>query len=300
MDMDGDGDLEIIAGSVNSLVSIDVKSAGSSSGYWNMYRGNVERTGYYTMGDDESCTNAAGDVNEDGIVNILDIVQIANHVLGSSMLVDCALEAADMNGDGIINILDIVQIANAVLGGRGVDATSAEIERTDEALLLTADGYIGGVQMTLTHGSDFTIDLTDEALFSKLRTEGDETTLVVVVPENEEIFKYVGNFEITDIIVANSSSEVAVNMPSSFGLSAAYPNPFNPSTSINLYVPMEGNVNVQVYDLSGRIVSTLLSGVQAQGNYSLTWNASDQASGMYLVRAETAGNVAMQKILLLK
>ena len=102
------------------------------------------------------------------------------------------------------------------------------------------------------------------------------------------------------MIVANSSTEVPVSMPGKFALSAAYPNPFNPSTSISLHVPMESNVSVQVYDLSGRMVSTLLSGVQAQGDYSLIWNAQEQASGMYLVRAETAGSVAVQKILLLK
>jgi flagellar hook assembly protein FlgD len=122
----------------------------------------------------------------------------------------------------------------------------------------------------------------------------------VVVPENEEIFSYSGDFEITEMIVANSSTEVQVSMPVKFALSAAYPNPFNPSTSISLHVPMVSNVSVQVYDLSGRMISTLLSGVQAQGDYSLTWNAQEQASGMYLVRAETAGSVAVQKILLLK
>ena len=63
---------------------------------------------------------------------------------------------------------------------------------------------------------------------------------------------------------------------------------------------MESNVSVQIYDLSGRMISTLLSGVQAQGDYNLTWNAQEQASGMYLVRAESAGYVAVQKILLLK
>ena len=89
-------------------------------------------------------------------------------------------------------------------------------------------------------------------------------------------------------------------MPTAIGLSAAYPNPFNPSTSISLHMPMAGNVNVQVYDLSGRMISTLLSGVQEQGDYNLTWNASGQASGMYLVRAEVSGDVAVQKILLLK
>ena len=55
-----------------------------------------------------------------------------------------------------------------------------------------------------------------------------------------------------------------------------------------------------MYDLSGRMISTLLSGVQAQGDYNLTWNAQEQASGMYLIRAEMADQVAVQKILLLK
>ena len=119
------------------------------------------------------------------------------------------------------------------------------------------------------------------------------------MPESEEIFTYMGDFEITNIIVANSSSAVSVRMPSDLSLGAAYPNPFNPSTTIDLYVPMEGNVNVQVYDLSGRAVQTLLSGVQPQGDYNLTWNATDVASGMYLIRAEMAERTVVKKVLLL-
>jgi hypothetical protein len=299
MDMDDDGDLEILAGSVNSLVSIDVKSADNSDRYWSMYRGSAERTGYYNISGDESCTNDAGDVNEDGTINILDIVLVANAVLGGS-LSGCGGEAADMNGDGILKILDIVQVANVILGSRGVDATSAEIKKTDEALLLNANGYIGGVQMTLTHGPDFTIDLTDAALVSKFRTDGNKTTLIVVVPENEEIFTYSGDFEITGMIIANSHSEVKMSVPGKFGLNEAYPNPFNPSTSMNLHMPVKGIVNVHVYDLNGRVVQTLLSGVQSEGDYNITWNATQQSSGMYLIRAETAEQTAVQKVLLLK
>ena len=115
MDMDGDGDLEILGGSVNSLIALDVKSAGSSSGYWNMFRGNPHRTGYSTMSDDPDpeCGVELGDASGDGMINILDIVQVANYVLGTSTpTYPCA---ADMNMDGMVNILDIVQIANSIL-----------------------------------------------------------------------------------------------------------------------------------------------------------------------------------------
>ena len=91
-----------------------------------------------------------------------------------------------------------------------------------------------------------------------------------------------------------------MNVPRKFELKKAYPNPFNPSTSISLHMPMKGNVNVKVYDLNGRVVQTLLSGVQSEGDYNMIWNASGQSSGMYLIRAETEQQKAVQKVLLLK
>ena len=154
--------------------------------------------------------------------------------------------------------------------------------------------------MTLTHGSDFTIDLTKYALHADYRTEDNKTTLIVVVPETEEIFTYFGNFEITDMMIVNSHSEIKMSMPRKFELNQAYPNPFNPSTSISLHMPMKGNVNVGVYDLNGRVVETLLSGMQSEGDYNIIWNASRWSSGMYLIRAETEKQTAVQKVLLLK
>ena len=112
-DMDADGDLEIFAGSVNSFVGIDIKSSGSTDGYWRMYRGNSYRNGYYGMGDDSDCAVNVGDVTGDGIVNILDLVQVVNLILEiSTPAYECA---ADFTGDGTVNILDLVQIANYVL-----------------------------------------------------------------------------------------------------------------------------------------------------------------------------------------
>ena len=131
------------------------------------------------------------------------------------------------------------------------------------------------------------------------RTEGNQTILVVVAPEGEDLFTYSGDFEIVEMIVANSHSEISVGQPTVFALSAAYPNPFNPTTSLSLNLPESGYVSVKVYNVMGYEVATLAQGYM-NGYNTLTWDASDASSGMYFVRAEYAGNIATQKLMLLK
>jgi len=249
-----------------------------------------------TCSDDE-CT--MGDVNGDDSVDVLDIVQIVGYVISGEA--DFDLACADSNGDGDVNVLDIVQLVNAILGRSDVgDATTGKLIRDNGALMLEANGYIGGVQMTLKHGVDFTIELTDNALVADSRTVGNETKLVIVAPEGEELFTFTGDFEIVDMIVANSEARVNVGAPTAFSLSEAYPNPFNPITSMTLAVPEAGNVSVQVYNIMGQVVATLASGHMDASTYTLTWDASDVSSGMYFVKAEAAGSVTTQKLVLMK
>jgi hypothetical protein len=236
-----------------------------------------------------------GDVNGDGDVNVQDIVLILNLILDGGYS-----SVADVNGDGSVNVQDIVLIVNMILNSRASDATSSEILITPGALLLKSDGFIGGVQMTLHHDNNFSIDITDNAMVADFRTSGNLTTVVVVVPEGEELFTYSGDFEIADIMVVNGSNEIDVVTPAVFTLGVAYPNPFNPSTNIALDVSDAGNVNVAVYNLMGQAVSTLAEGYMNAGSYTLTWDASNQVSGMYLVRAEIKGFVSTQKLLLIK
>ena len=124
----------------------------------------------------------------------------------------------------------------------------------------------------------------------------------VIAPKTDELFTFSGDFEITEIIVANSQDEVSVDLPLavSFSLSDAFPNPFNPTTTMTLTMPMSGDMKVEVYNLLGQVIATLASGYMDANTYTLTWDASETSSGLYFVKAQANGFSTTQKLMLIK
>jgi hypothetical protein len=245
---------------------------------------------------EEDCA-LLGDVNFDTVLDVLDIISIVNAITEGY-----DIENSDLNEDGRTDILDIIALVLIILDGspRAMDADSATMTIADNSLRLSADGYIGGIQMTLTHANGFELNLTDNAMVSEYKTTGTSTTLVVVVPEEELIFTANQSFEVVDMIVANSEVEIDVNTVSEFGITAAYPNPFNPSTTVSLNVPSADFVSVKVYNLVGQVVGVLAEGMMDANTYTFTWNATDMSSGVYMIRAESGSKVDIQKVLLVK
>jgi FG-GAP-like repeat/ASPIC and UnbV/Secretion system C-terminal sorting domain/FG-GAP repeat len=93
---------------------------------------------------------------------------------------------------------------------------------------------------------------------------------------------------------------ISTEIPKSFSLSQNYPNPFNPSTTIKFSVPEAGNVSIKLFDITGRDVSVLVDEFVKPGIYSVNFNASGLASGVYFYRL-TAGNYSeVRKMILLK
>lgn len=89
-------------------------------------------------------------------------------------------------------------------------------------------------------------------------------------------------------------------MPLSFSLSDNFPNPFNPSTRIRYSVVEAGNVRLEVYSLSGEKIFTLVNGYQPAGSYEVDVTFVSAPSGLYLYRLESAGNVLVKKMSLVK
>ena len=83
-------------------------------------------------------------------------------------------------------------------------------------------------------------------------------------------------------------------------MSAAYPNPFNPETMVKLYIPQESNINVDVYDINGRYVETLLTGYYEAGQYDISWIASEFPSGIYFITLLMENEVHTTKVVLMK
>lgn len=88
--------------------------------------------------------------------------------------------------------------------------------------------------------------------------------------------------------------------PIQFGLSEAYPNPFNSSTTLTYSMQIPAQVSLSVYDMSGRCISTLVNAFQPTGNHTAVWNEIDAESGVYFVQMEAGGYKAARKVILMR
>lgn len=101
--------------------------------------------------------------------------------------------------------------------------------------------------------------------------------------------------------VVTSVERFSSALPEGFRLHQNYPNPFNPSTTISLELPVADRIVMEVFDILGRRVATLIDGDMPAGSYAVTWDARGMASGVYLYRIATGkGFTASQKMMLLK
>ena len=89
-------------------------------------------------------------------------------------------------------------------------------------------------------------------------------------------------------------------VPSVYSLSQNYPNPFNPETKINYALPKAGLVKIVVYDLLGAEITTLVNENKTAGNYSVTFNGSNLASGVYFYKITAGDFTDVKKMLLVK
>jgi len=89
-------------------------------------------------------------------------------------------------------------------------------------------------------------------------------------------------------------------IPEDFSIHSIYPNPFNPVTNIIYGLPEHVNVQIVVYDLTGKKVATLINQFQTPGYHSINWNADNHPSGVYFVKIVAGDYINIQKLMLMK
>jgi len=121
------------------------------------------------------------------------------------------------------------------------------------------------------------------------------------LPGFPNLYRLAANQNVLYEDIANSDTDEPVALPVSFSLDPAFPNPFNPSVTVPFILAKSSNVELRLFDVTGRSIATIFSGRMAAGEHSLHYIApSKLAAGVYLLRVESGGVSQTQKLLMVK
>ena len=110
------------------------------------------------------------------------------------------------------------------------------------------------------------------------------------------------------IVLNQSDNEEIIandNIPLHFNLFENYPNPFNPTTTLEYEIPETGDVHIVVYNTLGVEVNELFSGYQTAGHHMVRWSGEGQSgnqvsNGVYLIRLQMGGYASVKKVMLMR
>ena len=103
----------------------------------------------------------------------------------------------------------------------------------------------------------------------------------------------------------NTIGDSEINLPKNYALYQNYPNPFNPKSTIRYDLPKQSNVILEIFDITGRKIKTLINQSQSAGEKSVTWDSRNDfgqkvASGLYIYKLVAGEYVKSRKMLLMK
>ncbi len=123
---------------------------------------------------------------------------------------------------------------------------------------------------------------------------------IIVVQDNEVSADYEdmsGDFTINTTTTGITDKNI---LAKDFVIYPAYPNPFNNSTVISFNLPEQSPVKINVYNIAGEKVKTLINSEMQSGLHNVSWNADDFTSGVYFYTIETKNSIETRKLILLK
>ena len=176
-----------------------------------------------------------------------------------------------------------VGIVNNVITTSNMLSISASQQDTDESS-----------DVGFTPGNNIILRFWDSSIYK----EGIVSTVTYL--QGEATFSALGSSYVS---LSSTSSDLALNgslLTENYHLQNIYPNPFNPVTNITYDIPENSNVKIDIFDISGKLVHSLFNEFQHSGHHMISWDASFQPSGVYLLQLKTDDFTETKKITCLK
>ena len=251
-----------------------------------------------------------GDVNEDGTLNIIDVVWTVNIILGITTPTHAQEWSADFNNDGLVNIVDAITLVNEILGPVGTKPVESHSDLHLVHFEIETEQPLAGVQLELAfdkrqclpHQPRATSPVDGIEVASCL---GESEMVILlysfdgstIIQEPGAIFElpievldqtpsdkslWIKGWTFAGVAGQEVSGKVNVSLsewdsdiPAGFELFQNYPNPFNPETEIRFGVPPgigDCSVVLTIYNLLGQNVRTLVNGHRDAGYYTVRWD----------------------------
>ena len=234
-----------------------------------------------------------GDVNIDYSVDVVDLTNQIGFILDFHSPSQYQFWASDMNEDNLLNIEDIVSLLDNIVNlSRSNNNSEAYIKNNH----LHIDGDVSGMQFTGTLNSYLN---GDDLIISN------DQNKTLVYNLNGQLKTKSFNFKNIprDLLLVSSSGEIIdikYNNSEKFSLVSAYPNPFNPTTTINYSLEKNENIKINIYNINGSLVDNIFNGFQSIGTHQVVWNAKDYPSGIYFVKMSSISSSKTYKVVLAK
>jgi hypothetical protein len=137
----------------------------------------------------------------------------------------------------------------------------------------------------------------------KYRDSTSANPLYIIIDNNYNI--YVTGYKGARMCTVKYSQPIGIkkissNIPKEYNLSQNYPNPFNPTTKIKFQIVKSGLVQLQIFDVLGRKISSLVNELLKPGDYEIEWNGTNFPSGIYFYQLKTNKFTQTKKMILMK
>jgi len=210
-------------------------------------------------------------------------------------------------GDSYSNVpISLVSIDNIDFG---IVQTDVEVSTTFTLRNIGSADLIGTISLPDSYSLDSEplIDIppldTVEYTVSFYSSQLGDFNGFLQIATNDPIYPMI-NIPLRAVTTPNGESDL-IGLPITNILKTNYPNPFNPSTTIAFDIAREGIVALEIYNVKGQRVKTLVNSVYSAGSHSVVWNGDDSlgkavSSGIYFYRMTTSGYVSVRKMILMK